>query len=373
MPGDPLGTLAQAGQSVGRLFGIGGGAPKTDIPKAPDVEAVGREPGQAMIEGLRETERLEQAARKQDQTRALEEGERVLEGSEELVSDIEDVRTDVDVDKMLLRGQINDQKQEIQDIPRQVKNEFADIHEQFGTEATASLGRADVQREEALAGVFEGQSAAMQAAVQGIQGNINTQVAQIQSNPNLTEAQRASMIAQVQMQGASSMAPAIGETILSFNELAANTAVSFGQISGGLEATILQTSGGILEAGGNAFASAQLAVGQMTNELITLQANSDVAYTAAQNQLLTTRAMAENNANQVMTQLLPMQNTPYLDITGSLSAQYSLDMELMYADFSMQLQEAGLDLQLEAFNESNSPLGNLMEFGFAVFEAFMPG
>lgn len=368
---DPLGSLAQAGQNIGRA--LGGGPPKTQIPEAPDVEATGRASGQDLVEGLERTERLEQGAREEDQARATAEGERVIAGTEQLVGDIRSEGVDLREDKEALDQSIGLQMARVATIPGQVREEFANVHEQFGTEATAALGRADVQREEALAGVLEGQSAAMQAAVQGIQGNINTSVAQIQSNPNLTEAQRASMIAQTQLQGASAMAPAIGETILQFNTLAASTAVSFGQIAGALESTILGVSGGLLQAGATAVSNAQLAVGQMTNELITLQGNADVAYSAGQNQLLTTRAIAENAANEVMTQLLPMQNTPYLDLTGSLSAQYSLDMELMYADFRMQMQEAGLDLQLEAFNEANSPLGNLMDFGFAVFEAFVPG
>lgn len=370
---DPIGAIAQAGQNIGRLFGIGGGPPRTQIPEAPDVDAELRPSGEALVEELKDTSERQFAAEEEDKARADELAATVESDKEETVRRTEVEQTELREDKEDLDTSIGLEMARVATIPGKVQTEFANIHATFGKEATEALGRTDVQREEALAGVSEGQSAAMQAAVQGIQGNINNAVAAIQSNPNLTEAQKASMIAQTQLQGASAMAPAIGATIFSFTELAASTAVSFGQIAGGLESVILGVSGGILQAGGTAFAQAQTAVAEITTNLLSLQANSDVAYSAAQNQLLTTRSMAENGANQVMTALLPMQNTPYLDITGSLATQYQLDTEILYGGFQLQLQEAGLQFEAEAFAAENSPLGNIAEFAMSVFQAFAPG
>lgn len=359
MPFDPIGGFIGAvggiAEGIGKAIFGGGGKPKTEIPEAPDVEAELRPSGTALVEGQREAEEAEFAAAEKDQARYTEEGERVQAEKGAFVEDVEDVRTALRGDEIAVRQAIATQQGKLEQIPGAVRSEFDSLRAEFDVSATQALGRGEKQRVEALAGVYEGQGAALQSAVQGIQGNINTQVSQIQSNPNLTSAQKQSMISQVQMQGASALAPAVGETILAFNELSAATAVSFGEIAGNLEGTILGVKGELAGAAGTAFANAQVAVGELTNQLVEVQANATIEFAATQNQLLATRNIAENSANDIMTQLLPGMSTPYLDITGSLSTQYALDVDILTRGFQMELQEAGLNLQLEAFNEANPP------------------
>ena len=66
---------------------------------------------------------------------------------------------------------------------------FDQVRQDFSRVSEAALGDIRGDRSAALADVYTGQTRAMQAAVQGIQGNVDTQVAQIRANNTLTQAQ----------------------------------------------------------------------------------------------------------------------------------------------------------------------------------------
>lgn len=332
------------------------------IPDAPDVEGTLRQPGEGLISAVQSADEAQLAAEQEDRIRAGR-----------LASDIgQDVHGDInrmDTQRIRLGGdadavsaQIADQQARLQEIPGAVRTEFENVRSEFDAMSTAALGRVDVQREEAMAGVMRGQTAAMQAAVSGIQGNINSQVAQINSNPNLSDAQKQSMTAQVKMQGAMSLAPAVGQTVLGFNQLAANTATSFGQISASVQNSITAQQGQLAQAQAGAFGQAQVQVGQMTNQLIELDANSQLGFAQAQNQLLGMRNMAHNSGNDLLLRLLPERDTPYADFTNSAATRLQFENDIMTKDFSMRLQEAGMDIQIAMLQQmQGTPMSNMLQ------------
>lgn len=335
------------------------------VPEAPEIQGEAATPapgeaGQALTEEQRATEERRLEAEQADQERALELGEEVREGREEVVAGIEEQRGALEEDQARLQENIQQQQEQLQQIPEQISSEFERLRGEFDQQASTAFDRIDTQREDALGQVMQGRSMAMQAAVQGIQGNVNTQVSQIQANPNLTEAQKQSMIAQVRLQGASSMAPAIGQTVLQFNQLAADTATKFGAITGQIQSTVLTQQAGLIGMQGQAFAQAQTAVGQMTNQLLEIDANSSVAFAQAQGQLLNMRSQAEMMSNDVLLRLLPEQSTPYADFTGSAATQYQVSNDIIKGQFAMDLQSFGMEVQLAMLQSmQGNPMQNL--------------
>lgn len=309
------------------------------------------------------------AAEKEDQERALELGETVAGDKEGLVSDIEGVRTGLQGQAEDVQANIDQQREDLKDIPQATRTEFQQLRQEFEQQSSVAFDRVDQQRENALAGVMRGQSAALQAAVQGIQGNINTAVSQIQANPNLTQAQKAGMIAQVRLQGASSLAPAVGATVLQFNTLAADVATKFGSISGSIQNTVLNNQAQLAGLQGQAFAQAQVEVGRMTNQLLEIESNSAIAFGQAQNQLLATRSMAENTANDLMLKLLPEQSTPYADFTNAAATRLTFENDMWEKNANLLLGQAkfGLDVAMIRAMQG-TPMSNFLEGAISGFE-----
>jgi hypothetical protein len=202
----------------------------------------------------------------------------------------------------------------------------------------------------------------MQAAVQGIQGNVNTQVAQIMANPNLTQSQKQSMVAQTRLAGASSIAPAIGQTILGFNQLSADIATKFGAITGQIESTVIGAKAELTGLQGQAFSNAQIAVGQISSQLLDIDASASASYATSQSQLLATRSHATMTGNDILLNTLPEQSTPYLDLTGASVAAYTIGSDIMKSQFAMALQEFGMDVTIAMLrSQQGNPVTNILE------------
>lgn len=323
--------------------------PDTTVPSGQGQTTRGL--GQNVVDTARETERAELAAGQEDQARADEFAGEVRADAEETVDKIDEQSMSLEEDATRIQESIANQAEALQEIPGEVKAEFEDLRQQLSVERDASFERTDAQRGEALGQVMQGRSSAMQAAVQGIQGNVNNQVASIQSNPNLTDSQKAGMIAQIKMSGAGAIAPAIGQTVLGFNQLAADVATKFGSITGQLEATGLTVSAELMGEQGAAYAQAQVAVGEMANQLIDIDANTSVAFAQAQSQLLATRTHATMTSNDILLRTLPLQNTPFADYNGSATAAFEIALGLQDKDFIRQLQSSSMGMTMALFQD----------------------
>lgn len=358
----PLGSqVPGAPQLSGDPTGVAG-------PGAEEPQTV-TEAGQGVVTALEEAGRGQQAAQEEDQARAEELATEVRADKEATLGAIDEAGTRLTADRFQLERGLREAGTKIEQIPTEVTNEFNRLRDEFGEAADASFDRIDTQREDALGKADQGRSAAMQAAVQGIQGNVNTQVAQIMSNPNLTQSQKQSMVAQVRLSGASSMAPAIGATVLQFNQLSADIATKFGAITGQLEGTVLQGEAQLIGLQGQAFTQAQITVGQMTNQLLEIDANSSVGFANAQSQLLATRSHATMTGNDILLQTLPEQSTPYLDLTGAAVASYEIGRDLMMSQWEMDAQSFGMDLQIAMLRSmQGSPTSNMFEGFLAGFD-----
>ncbi len=335
-----------------------------------DPEATVEELGQGAVSAQEDAEQGEFAAQLEDQEKADDLAGDIATQRDETTEEIDKTRGELEEDKARIEGDIQIAKDNLEGLPQKISSEFESLRAEFDTKLDASFERVEGQREEALGQVMQGRSEAMEAAVQGTQGAINTQVAQIQSDPNLSAGQKRSMIAQVKLAGASSLGATVGQSVLGFNQLAAQTAVSFGQITGQLEATGLTTAGQLIGAQGNAFAQAQVAVGEMTNQLLQIDANSSIAFASSQTQLLATRAQAQMGSNDLLLRTLPEQSTPYLDLTGSSMAAYAIGSDIMKSQFIMDLQSFGAAIQVAMLQSmEGSPLQNLFEGAMAGFQA----
>ncbi len=244
-------------------------------------------------------------------------------------------------------------RSELENLPANAITEFERLRGEFDTLADASFARTDAARQEALNNVMVGRSQAMEAAVQGVQGNVNNQISQIRSNPNLTSAQKQSMISQVSLQGAMSMGPIIGSSVLAFNQLSADVSMKFGEISGNLEATALGVKGQLMGMQGSAFANAQVEVGRMTNELLNIQASADASYTNSQSQLLGMKSEVDMAGNGLLAQLLSAMATPYLDLTAATNNAYITASTIMMDQFQLEAGEFQMKLNIAAIRESS--------------------
>ena len=363
--GDQVPQAPQLGEGGTGIEGPTADPNKDDTPGGKDDGGDGQtvqELGQGVVTTEEERARDQLAAQQEDQARADELAEGVREDVDETTGAIDETRADLREDQERFQEDLEVQREQVQEIPTEVTNEFNRLRDEFGDAADASFDRIDTQREAALGNVDQGRSAAMQAAVQGIQGNVNGQVAKIQSNPNLTDAQKTSMIAQVRLSGASSMAPAIGQTVLQFNQLSADVATKFGSITGQLESTVLQGEAQLAGLQGQAFTQAQIAVGNMTNQLLEIDANASASFANAQSQLLATRSHATMTGNDILLRTLPEQSTPYLDLTGAATAGYEIGRDIMMTQWEMDAQSFGMDLQIAMLRSmQGNPVSNMIE------------
>jgi hypothetical protein len=335
--------------------------------QAPDVEGTLRPPGEEHIQELQDVSQRELEAQQADFRESRELKEDVERGREETVGAIEEVRGGLEERREGFQQRLGTQQEELQEIPQKVQTQFEQLRTQFGSQVSGALGRHEAQRSDAMGQVFRGQSAAMQAAVEGIQGNIRDQVAQIQGNPDIPGPMKSAMIAKVKMQGAMSMAPAIGQTVLQFNKLAADTATNFANVGAQIEATGLRGAAALTGAQGQAFAQAQTAVGQLTNNLLDIEQNAEASFANSQAQLLSTRSMAENASNDIMLRTISEFGTPYADFTNATGARLQFENEIMTKQFAMSLQEGGFNLQVAlAKAMEGTPLGNM-------FQGFLQG
>lgn len=318
--------------------------------------------GQDVVSTEEQRARDQLAGEEEDKARADDLATSVQGDIDDIKESIDDALAAGDEERARFLTELRDTKEEVQGIPTEITNEFERLRAEFGAEADASFDRIDTQREEALADAEQGRSAAMQAAVQGIQGNVNTQVAQIMANPNLTQAQKQSMVAQTRLAGASSLAPAIGANILAFNQLSADIATKFGTITGNLESTIISAKGELVGLQGTAFSNAQIAVGQISAQLLDIDASASASYATSQSQLLATRSHAVMTGNDTLLRVLPEQSTPYLDLTGAAVAAYTIGSDIIKTNLSMALQESSWEATLAMVkSQIGNPISNLIE------------
>lgn len=339
-------------------------------PGADEPQSVA-ELGQANVDAhLQEAEdRL--AAEEADKDLADETTDEFRSDKEDIVGEVGEAREDLAETEADFEDDLQETSDNLQDIPEEVTREFDRIRDEFGEAGEASFDRVDSKYEDASAEATRGRTAAMQAAVQGIQGNVNTQVAQIMSNPNLTQSQKQSMVSQVRMAGASSLAPAIGATILQFNELSAGIAMKFGEITGNLEANILSGEAQLGGIAGQAFAQARVATGQMANTLLEISANASVAFANTDAQLLGVRTQATMSGNQLLLNMIPEQSTPYFDPTGASQLAFDTGINLMMDQFKLDMGTAGMDLLIASLESSRgNPLSNML---LGAIEGFAQG
>lgn len=251
-----------------------------------------------------------------------ETGRRIGELQGELGTAQEDLNADLDAAREGLAG-----------MREEVSTEFDRLKTEFGEVSSAAFDRLNIKEAEAAAQVMKGRGAAMEAAVQGVQGNVNSQVARIMSDPNLTNSQKQSMVSQVKLAGAGSMASAVGQTILGFNELAADVATKFGEFTAQIESQIVSEQGAFGRAQGEAFTTATIASQEITGQLLGIQATSDAAYATAQGTLEGIRSQAEMGGNQLLLDNLPNLTEPVLNVTDAASAAMLLGNDLVTRQF----------------------------------------
>lgn len=329
-----------------------------------------QELGQGVVTSEEERAQAELEAQQEDQVRANQLAENVRGDIDETTGLIDAAGNRLQESEQRFQENMEGAAEQIRTIPTEVTNEFNRLRDEFGDQADVSFDRIDSQRTEALGNAEQGRSAAMQAAVQGIQGNVNNQVAQIMSNPNLTDAQKQGMVSQVRLAGASSMAPAIGATVLQFNQLSASIATKFGAITGQLEGIVLQGSAQLIGLQGQAFTQAQIAVGQMTNQLLEIDANASVGFANSQSQLLATRSHATMTGNDILLRTLPEQSTPYIDLTGAATISYEIGRNLMMSQWEVDAQSFGMDLQIAMLRSmQGSPVSNMIDSFLSGFQS----
>ncbi len=340
------------------ITGPGGG--QTEAELGQDVVNAVSEQAQAEFESAGEVQRSAEDFAGDIRDQVAGTGERV-----------EDVQGDLVASQQDLGREIDRTLENLEEIPGQVVTEFDRLREELGGRASAAFDRIDSERSEALGQVMEGRSSAMQAAVQGIQGNVNTQVSQIMANPNLSNAQKQSMVSQVRLAGASAIAPAIGQTVLGFNQLSADIATSFGTIVGALEGQIVGEFGAFGRAAGQAFADATVASQDITTQLLGVQANSDVAYAGAQAALEGIRSQAEMTGNQLLLDNLPNTAEPVLNVTDAASAAMLIGTDLSTRQFQRESTVFGQRLMMELMQSSvGTTASRIME---AVFGGWAQG
>lgn len=247
-----------------------------------------------------------------------------------------------------LQEKINQSGDQLAGLPDAVRDEFQSIRDQFSDVVSGAVSDIRGDRDAALAQVFQGQSQAMSAAVQGIQGNVNTQIAQINSNPNLTDAQRQQMISQVRMTGAMQMGPTIGATQLQFNQLAADTATKFGSFVTQLEGAGIAGQAQLGTAQGQAFTQASIAAGQLGNELLSIEANSGPAFAAAQSQLLGLESQAEMTGNQIQASLVRDLQGNFVPFSDPTMFDLQSTFDLMKFEAQVNLGIAGTEASMFA-------------------------
>ncbi len=351
--------------------GIAGPGADVDPKTGEPIPQTIAELGQGAASSFEEAARGQLAAQEEDQTRADVLAGEVRGDVDETTDKIDTALTQVEADQKRFQTSMEGAADQIKKIPEEVTKEFDRLNERFGDAADVSFDRVEGQRAEALGDVDRGRSEAMQAAVQGIQGNVNTQTAQIMANPNLTASQKQSMVAQVKLAGASSIAPAIGQTVLAFNQLSADVATKFGAITGQLESTVLTGEAGLTGLQGQAFTEAQVQVGKMTNQLLEIDANASASYANSQSQLLATRTHATMTGNQILLNTLPEQSTPYLDLTGAATASYEIGRDILTTQHEWDMGSFGMEMTIAALRaEQGSPGANILE---AVFQGLVTG
>lgn len=275
---------------------------------------------------------------------------------------IDQAHEDMDEAQVQYLTSLKDAQENFERIPVEITTEFDRLRTQFDRAASDSFNRIDGQRGAALAEVNAGRSAALQAAVQGIQGSVNTQVAQIMANGSLTQSQKQSMVSQVKLNGATAIAPVIGQSVLAFNQLSTQVHTHFASLTGQLEVTGLSGKAQLVGLSGEAYAQAKTVVGQLTTQLLDMTEGSNAAHANAQSQLLATRAHATLTGNNTLLQLLPEQGTPYLDLTGSAVAAYEIGADILKSQFAMDLQTYGMELQIAAMRSmQGDPASNILE------------
>jgi hypothetical protein len=351
-------------QGIGDLLKGGRGKSATDIaiPEAPDVEGTLRPPGEEAIQAEEDRAAGQLAAEEADKAKADTLAEEVAASRDETTGMIDEQMGSVEEDQARLQENLGAAKEELEEIPEAITSEFEKVRGEFDAQASGAFDRIDAQREGAMADVMEGQGMAAQAAIQGIQGNINNQVAQIQANPNLTAGQKANMIAQTKLAGASSIAPAIGANQLAFNTLASTTATNFANITGNIQAQVLSSQGQLAGMQGEAYGRAKVAVGEMTNRLLEIDATSSAAFANSQANLLGMRSQAELSGNQLLANILPMQGEPWADFTQAANMRFELENGIMDKAFSMMLQSTGMEATIAMIQSmEGSPLKNMLQ------------
>lgn len=376
LTGDPLTTIFQSSTPesqerdalLGELESLGGSRPGMPAPRGstvPEAPELPEEERQAAVDAQRQLEEDEFAAKEKDKVLADQRETDFRADTDELVRLIDEARIDQDEDRVRFLLELKDAKEAIQSIPEEVDAKFEKLREEFGVESDASFDRLDSQLADALTGAEEGRSLAMQAAVQGIHGTINSEVAKIMANPNLTQSQKQSMVSQVRLSGASSLAPVVGQTVLAFNQLSADIAMSFGTVFGALEGVVISTKGTLIGEQGQAFAQVQIAVGQITAQLLDIDASASASYTTSSNQLLATRSHAVLTGNQLLLDLLPEQSTPYLDITGSTLLDYVTKTDLAKDQFALDAGSYAMRVTIDMLREDQgNPFWNIVLGGF---------
>lgn len=338
------------------------------LPEAPDVAGTLTPPGEEAVAATREAEEAQLASEEADKAESDRIAAAAEAGTETLVGDIETARAGLAAEAEEFEGRADKLEASLEGLPDEVRTEFEQVRDQFGDVTSAALSDVRGDRDEALAGVFQGQTAAAQAAIQGIQGNINQQVAAIGANPNLTAAQKQSMISQVRMQGALNLVPAIGATQLQFNTLAANTAAKFGAVIGQVQTAAIGGEAALGGAQAQATAAAFTATNRLGAEILGIRQNAAVAFASEQTQLLGMRGAAENMGNQFALAILPERETPFPDYSGSAVLNLSVINEILTKDISSQLAFAGLDIAaMSAEAMKGNPLTNFGEFLKSLF------
>jgi hypothetical protein len=303
------------------------------------------EAGEEAVDEARATEDASDAADIENKERADELAAGIEEDKDATSERFDEAGEGLEEDRARIQEDIDKQTENIQSIPGDVDARFDELRSEFDANAAGAFDRLDSEKSEVLGGIMEGQAQVMQAAVQNTQGNVNTQVAKIMSDPNLSDSQKRSMVAQVRMSGSSALGGIVGTTQLQFNELRANTATKFAEIGGQIQNQILNTQGQLIGMQGQAFAQTQIAVGQMTNTLLEIDANSSAAFANSQAQLLAARSSAEMAGNQLLLDVLPLQDTPFPDHSQSALLQYQIAGDVAMRQFALTLQGMSVEMQ----------------------------
>lgn len=284
------------------------------------------------------------------------------------VTDAEDtanaLMSDNERRQQIIQERIDKALEGIDEIPAKISAEFDRISSDYDRDVSQSLGRMDAKAEAAAANAMQHRADAMQAAVQGIQGNVNTAIAQINANPNLTQAQKASMIASTRLKGASALAPAIGATVVEFAKIDAEIATAFGGFSANIETMALSKKGDLAGAEGAAFAESTVAVKEITNMLLSTSAQADASYNASQSQLLATRTHAQMTGSQIEASLLPERYAPWYDPTGLATLTSDLNKEIMNEDWRKATESIAMAINFRMLQEQE---GNPGRNGMEVF------